>query len=304
MHAPHRRRDPAPSARRRSPCFRDRGIRCRLDRFGARCRGQQCRHRLECRCRSSRSRRLPVACQRPAPRSAACTRSPTSRSTTRVNAIDRRYEPYTYDVQAPAGSSEAAAVAAAARSALVVVLLDLPSELFPPACGAAGIATVEAAYTAALAAIPDGDAKSQGVAVGEAAAAAIVALRSDDHANDAPLVDVDYPQGTEPGEYKFTPGFEFALAAQVGFGDAVRARRQLAVRERSAIPVGQQALRRRLQRGQGARRPRRQRHERPSRPRSPSSGSRARRWRGTGWRGPSWSGVASTSGRAHACSGC
>ncbi|HZI45677.1 MAG TPA: vanadium-dependent haloperoxidase [Ilumatobacter sp.] len=133
-----------------------------------------------------------------------------------LNAIDRRYEPYTYDVQAPAGSSEAAAVAAAARSALVAVLLDLPSELFPPACGAAGIATVEAAYTAALAAIPDGLAKSQGVAVGEAAATAIVALRSNDHANDAPLVDVDYPQGTEPGEYKFTPGFGFAFAPKWG----------------------------------------------------------------------------------------
>ena len=103
-----------------------------------------------------------------------------------LNAIERRYEPYAYDAQAPAGTSADAAVAAAAHSALDAALADLPSELFPPACGAAGMAVVDAAYTAALAAIPDGPAKAQGIAVGDAAAGAIVALRGDDHANDAP----------------------------------------------------------------------------------------------------------------------
>ena len=46
----------------------------------------------------------------------------------------------------------------------------------------AGVASVEAAYVAALAAIPDGQAKTQGIAVGQAAAAAILDLRADDGA--------------------------------------------------------------------------------------------------------------------------
>ena len=133
-----------------------------------------------------------------------------------LNALDRRFAPYAYDATAPAGASVEAAVAAAARDALVAVLADLPSELFPPSCGAAGIAVVDAAYSAALAAIPDGPAEDAGVAVGEAAAAAIVAMRAGDGANDAPLVDVDYPQGDEPGEYRFTPGTPFAFAPNWG----------------------------------------------------------------------------------------
>jgi hypothetical protein len=128
-----------------------------------------------------------------------------------LNAIDRRYEPYAYDVQAPAGASAQAAVAAAANAALTAALNDLPSELFPTACGEAGIAVVNEAYTEALAAIPESSAKDDGIAVGEAAAVAVVALRSDDHANDAPLLDFNYPQGDEPGEYKFTgPPLAFA----------------------------------------------------------------------------------------------
>jgi hypothetical protein len=133
-----------------------------------------------------------------------------------LNAIDRRYEPYAYDAQAPAGTSADAAVAAAAHAALDAVLADLPAELFPPSCAAAGIAVVDAAYASALAAIPNGTAKAQGVAVGEASADAIVALRAGDHANDAPLVDSNYPQGTAPGEYKFTPGTPFAFARKWG----------------------------------------------------------------------------------------
>jgi hypothetical protein len=132
-----------------------------------------------------------------------------------LNAIDRRFEAYAYDGSAP-GASPEAAVAAAAHAALSATLSDLPAELFPPACGVAGIAVVDAAYSAALASIPDGPPKSNGVAVGEAAAGAIVAMRSGDHANDAPLVDFAYPQGTVPGQYKFTPGTPFAFAPKWG----------------------------------------------------------------------------------------
>ena len=51
---------------------------------------------------------------------------------------------------------------------------------------------------------------------GAAAAAAILALRADD-GSDTLLLDFDYPQGDEPGEYRFTPGTPFAFAP--GWGD-------------------------------------------------------------------------------------
>jgi hypothetical protein len=105
-------------------------------------------------------------------------------------------------------ASADAAVAAAAREVLVALLSQLPA---PPQCVAAGVASVEADYATALADIPDGRAKTRGVEVGKAAAAAILALRAANGA-DTPLQDFAYPQGTAPGEYRFTPGFDFAFA--------------------------------------------------------------------------------------------
>ena len=99
-----------------------------------------------------------------------------------LNAIDRRSRPYALDLQAEAGASPDAAVAAAARDVLVPLLAQLPLELHTQACRDAGVASVEAAYTTALAAIPDSQAKGQGIAVGQAAAAAILDLRADDGA--------------------------------------------------------------------------------------------------------------------------
>jgi hypothetical protein len=127
-----------------------------------------------------------------------------------LNAIDRRFEPYAYDVVGPAGASPAVAAAAAARGVMVSVLGE-PHDPFPEACRDAGIARVESDYTAALAAIPDGAAKRQGVAVGQAAAAAILAVRADD-GSDTPLIVADWPQGTEPGRWRFVPGFDFIFA--------------------------------------------------------------------------------------------
>lgn len=132
-----------------------------------------------------------------------------------VNAIDRRFQPYAYSASAPADASPAAAVAAAARDALAAALTDLPSELFPPSCGEAGLAVVDGAYADALAAISESAAKSDGIATGQAAAAAIVTLRADDRANDAPLVDTS-PRGGPPGVYEFTPGTPFAFAPKWG----------------------------------------------------------------------------------------
>ena len=87
-----------------------------------------------------------------------------------LNAIDRRSRPYAFDVQAEASASPDAAVAAAARDVLVALIGQLPLELLTQACINAGVASAEAAYTAALLPIPDNEAKTQGIAVGQAAA--------------------------------------------------------------------------------------------------------------------------------------
>src|SRR5215475_3729138 len=84
-----------------------------------------------------------------------------------LNAIDRRYEPYAYDVVAPRGASPEAAVAAAAHDVLIA---RIPNQK----------ASLDAALAAALAAIPDGRAKADGIASGRAAAVAILVRRADD----------------------------------------------------------------------------------------------------------------------------
>lgn len=103
-------------------------------------------------------------------------------------------------------------MAAAARDVLVAVIGRL-QEL--PQCRADGIARVEADYDAALQDIPDGRAKTRGIKVGQEAAAAILVLRESD-GSDQPLQDFMYPQGTKPGEYRFTPGLDFAFARDWG----------------------------------------------------------------------------------------
>jgi VCPO second helical-bundle domain len=127
-----------------------------------------------------------------------------------LNAIDRRSRPYAFDMQAEPGASPDAAVAAAARDVLVLLIGQLPLELHSQACIDAGVASVEDAYAAALAAIPDDPAKAQGIVVGQAAAAAILALRAADGAV-GPFLNFSCPQDTNPnpGEYQCTPGTPF-----------------------------------------------------------------------------------------------
>jgi hypothetical protein len=127
-----------------------------------------------------------------------------------LNAIDRRSRPYALDRRVRRGASPEAAVAAAAHDVLVRLLAEIPAP-FPPECGIAGITSVEGDYATALAAIPESAAKTRGIEAGEAAAEAILALREAD-GSDTPLLDFAYPQGTEPGEYRFTPDRPFAFA--------------------------------------------------------------------------------------------
>ena len=117
-----------------------------------------------------------------------------------LNAIDCRYSPYALSGQRdPAASPEAAVAAAAYR----VLVHEIPAQQ----------ATLDAEYQAALSSILDGEAKSRGVVIGEAAAAAIIVLRSDDGSTDQ----VPYTPGTEPGDWQRTPP-EFLPALAPGWG--------------------------------------------------------------------------------------
>jgi hypothetical protein len=97
---------------------------------------------------------------------------------------------------------------------LVTLLAQLP--LVPQGGIDLAIASVEADYAAALSSIPNGSGKAKGVAAGQAAAAAVLAARAAD-GSDQNMVDTGYVEGTAPGEYRFTPPFNFAFAT--GWGD-------------------------------------------------------------------------------------
>jgi hypothetical protein len=125
-----------------------------------------------------------------------------------LNAINRHSRPYAFYLMGSPTASADAAVASAARNVLVPILGQIP---FSPECLQAGIASAEADYAASIAAIPNGLAKTEGILLGQASAAAIVNLRAGD-GSDTKLVDPAYPQGTNPGEFRFPPGFNFAFA--------------------------------------------------------------------------------------------
>jgi hypothetical protein len=134
-----------------------------------------------------------------------------------LNAIERRSQPYILDLPETPGASVEAAVATAARDVLVPVLGQLPLELLA-ACIPAAIDGVEADYAAALNAIADGTSKTQGIVIGRAAAAVVLALRIAD-GSDTPVLDFSYPDGTEPGEYRSPPGFPPNFAVLTGWGN-------------------------------------------------------------------------------------
>jgi len=121
-----------------------------------------------------------------------------------VNAIDPRYQRYAFKGSAKPGASMDAAIAAAARDAIVgaIAVGPMPFTGFgTPALQAVAVAQVDAAYASALTAIPDGLPKSDGIAIGQAAAAAILARRSTDHATTL----VTYVPGTRLGDWQPTP---------------------------------------------------------------------------------------------------
>ena len=104
-----------------------------------------------------------------------------------ISAIDGRFKPFAITPKAPAaGASMDAAASAAAYGVL--------HALFPNRG-----AQYQAAYDSQVAAIPDGDAKTRGLALGSEVAAGIVALRADDGRS---VALTPFVSGTGPGQWR------------------------------------------------------------------------------------------------------
>ena len=113
-------------------------------------------------------------------------------------AVQGGYRPFLPTARAPAHTSPAAAIAAATHDTLVGL---------QPALGlnAGQQAILDSDYAAYLAAIPDGTAKTNGLAVGRQIAAAVIAWRANDGRDKNPTVaDLD-PPAPGPGVWQPDP---------------------------------------------------------------------------------------------------
>lgn len=110
-----------------------------------------------------------------------------------INAAAPRYETYNH-VPGDAGADPVAAAAAAAHETLTA--------LYP-----AQRVALDVALERSLAAVADGEARARGVAVGRAAAAAMLARRADDGAGRP----AEFPLRDEPGAYRHVPGWEILV---------------------------------------------------------------------------------------------
>lgn len=109
-----------------------------------------------------------------------------------VNAIDGGHEAYLDGLPSVSSSaSKAAAAATAAHGVLVGLASAAP----------AVVASVDALLTASLAGIPDGPAKTAGIAIGQAAAAAMLAERT----GDGRFGSRTFTPGDAPGEWVVVP---------------------------------------------------------------------------------------------------
>jgi hypothetical protein len=105
-----------------------------------------------------------------------------------VNSITGDYQPYLQAIPAPREASPEAAAVSAAHRVLITLIPERAAEL-------------DARLSASLSTIAEGAAKSNGIAVGHAAADAILATR----ANDGTDTVVPYTPGSEPGDWQPTP---------------------------------------------------------------------------------------------------
>jgi hypothetical protein len=113
-----------------------------------------------------------------------------------VVGVEGRYAPYRFHARAPRGTSAQAAAVAAAHEVLVTYV---PSAQ----------ATLDAAYAASLAQIPDGKAKTRGIAFGTRAADHLIRLRADDGRN-API---EFNRPPAPGVWRPTPPGKLPMSA-------------------------------------------------------------------------------------------
>jgi hypothetical protein len=114
-----------------------------------------------------------------------------------VNAISKEYRPYLGTITAPSDASAEAAAVAAAHTVL--------KAYFP-----GNAATLDAARMSSLAMIPDGPAKTAGIAAGEMAAAAAMAERSDDGSSPPAFY---MPALPDAGQWQSTPSCSAAGGA-------------------------------------------------------------------------------------------
>jgi hypothetical protein len=117
-----------------------------------------------------------------------------------VNSITGDYRPYLGSIVAPHGASANAAAIEAAYRVL--------STYFP-----ASAPTLDAARTNSLASIHDPEAKSKGIATGDAAANAMIALRANDGSSPAQF---KIPGPPVPGEWQATPSCPIVNGIAVG----------------------------------------------------------------------------------------
>src|SRR5882724_236908 len=117
-----------------------------------------------------------------------------------VNAVTGEYRPYLGTIVAPPGASaDAAAIQAAYR---------VLRTYFPVSA-----TTLDAERANSLASIPDGQAKTDGIATGEAAALAMIALRANDGSSPPQF---KIPGPPVPGEWQATPSCPIVNGIAVG----------------------------------------------------------------------------------------
>jgi hypothetical protein len=113
-----------------------------------------------------------------------------------VNAVRPRYATFASN-ERDAGADAAVAAATAAHDVLVA--------LFPAQQAIAQLELDKSLVEAGI-----GESVQRGAALGKRAAQAVLAKR----ANDGSATKVAYAEGTRPGEYRFTPGFDFVALPQ------------------------------------------------------------------------------------------
>jgi hypothetical protein len=117
-----------------------------------------------------------------------------------VNAVTGKYQPYLGTIHAPEDASADAAAIAAAHAVLL--------NYFPGSATA-----LNDARASSLATIPNGQAKDDGIATGEAAAAAMILLRANDGSAPAQFF---VPGSPGPGVWEATPSCPTVGGIQVG----------------------------------------------------------------------------------------